>query len=439
MHIKKPFYGLVVLLVLVSLVTGTAITTGHYTSAQKLRSCIPNVDGNGHSAAVLNPVGVFSGMLNAGGCDFGIYVRAGYSATIIKATIYGAAAGDIVVDGTANISKSRLSQSQVGIYYGDVGASHGTASGNNIFDFSDYGIFVQNTKTRASLTGNLITGTGGTYGIETYGVKSVTISSNKMKGNAIGIYAVSNASATISHNTVTNSSEAGIYVAEVNTVTISHNTVKNDATYGIETYENMSATRSSNKVTNTANGIYAEEDTIDKISHNTVTNTSEEGIYVAEDTTDTISRNTVTNGGTSGIETYQNITDTISNNTVKDSDYGIYAEQDAADSITSNTVINGNEEGIYADPLSGKGYRIMSNVLQNNPTGIEVDKKYNETGSLISANRIGIGTTGILDDGTSDQTRSNFICDYNIPIDTHLATTPIPGTNTINSTCPALL
>jgi parallel beta-helix repeat protein len=362
---KKRYYGLALMIVAVALVTGAFLGTRHLTAAHAATSCIANADGRGHSAAVLNPTGVFSGTLDATTCNFGIYVSSGHTATITNASIFGASLGDVVVDGTANISNSNLTESEVGIYYGYNGAGHGTATGNSISSFSDEGIYVENAGTTATLTSNTI---DGTY----------------------------------------------------------------DDTYGVYSDGAQSLTASYNTVSNNEDGFELEYDSTDTISFNRVSNASDEGIYDEYATTVTYNSNIVTNNGDVGIETYADTSVSISRNTSTSNRYGIYIESDTTDTVSNNIVANSSNIGIEAEPPSGKGYSITNNALQNNPIGIEVDSG---TGSRISTNRLQIGTTGILDDGTSDTITSNLICAYTTPINTSSATTPIVSGNFANSSC----
>jgi parallel beta-helix repeat protein len=272
---RKSFYGLALSVVLVALVAGAFLGARHLTAA-RAASCIPNVDGHGHSAVVVNP-GSFTGTLNATGCNIGIYVSAGHTVKISQATIFGASFGDVVVDGTATVQYSSLTQSEMGIEFGDAGAGHGSALFNTIaYVDNGCGIGVFNNGTTATLAGNTITGPSTTVadpiGIDAgAGPTSVTISHNSLSNNVVGI-------------DIFPSSGVGYQVE--------NNTVQNNAT-GIEVDSGTGNVVSSNLLKVGTTGVLDDGGTNDQITRNFICGFATP-INTAGATNPTVSGNSIT-------------------------------------------------------------------------------------------------------------------------------------------------
>jgi len=190
---KTRSFGVALLGVLLALVASTVLTMLHPGSALAA-SCIPNVNGKGQSAALVNPAS-FSGSLDATGCDFGIFVTEDHFSTITNATIAGApTAIDVDLDGTVTVSYSTLYSSNRGIVLGDRGPGNGMISNNTIIYGAitlPCGICVQNTGSKATIMNNLIKGPGDTpqfpAGISAGAASSVKISNNTILNNTYGI------------------------------------------------------------------------------------------------------------------------------------------------------------------------------------------------------------------------------------------------------------
>jgi len=191
---KTRSYGIALLPVVVALVAGTVLSTLHPGSA-RAANCIPNVDGFGHSAVLVNPV-TFSGTLNATGCDFGIYVAPGAVSTITNATIVGPTLDDIAVNGNANISHSTLQSPSVAIYVGpSQQAAHAMISDNRILysgNQQEGGILINHAFSSATITHNVIMCTAYLSvcgdGIGALSGNPSTIEDNTTIHNHIGIY-----------------------------------------------------------------------------------------------------------------------------------------------------------------------------------------------------------------------------------------------------------
>ncbi len=181
---------------------------GHLTGAHAA-SCTPNADGHGDSAVVINPTGTFSGTVDATGCDFGIYVGPGHSANIKGANIFGAIDSNIGIDGSANVTNSQLTQSEMGIEVGVNQPAQAIITGNTI-DYTDSGcgIGAYDGGATVVIDGNHITGPSATVGdpfaIDVEDVASATITNNTLTTNNIGVYMFGTGTYRLSGNNLQN-------------------------------------------------------------------------------------------------------------------------------------------------------------------------------------------------------------------------------------------
>jgi nitrous oxidase accessory protein NosD len=181
--------------------------------------CIPNVDGLGHSAVVVNPTATFTGTVDATGCDFGVYVGTGQIANIRGATIFGADSSNIAVDGSANISFSTLTQSDMGVHVGVKGNSGANAVVfHNTIEYTDNGcgILADNGRATVSIVGNHITGPSSTVaepiGIDVGPVVSATISNNTLTTNVDAIYLYTSGTFVVKDGNNLHDNQTGVVV-----------------------------------------------------------------------------------------------------------------------------------------------------------------------------------------------------------------------------------
>ncbi len=110
-----------------------------------------------------------SGLVDATGCDIGIYFPPGTSGTVNNATVSGARYYGIVADrAVVNVTNSTVrdigntpfdgSQHGVGIFYTN-GAS-GLIDSNDVYAYQKGGIVIDGAGTKASVTNNTVTGLG---------------------------------------------------------------------------------------------------------------------------------------------------------------------------------------------------------------------------------------------------------------------------------------
>lgn len=130
------------------------------------------------TAALINPSGAVSGVVNATGCNVAVYFDAGHSGIVKNAEIYGANYFGVLVNGDAgsvnvdvlnstirNIGESPLNGTQhgVGIYYRGffpVSAVSGKIDGNYIYGYQKGGIVVNGQGVQAMVTNNRVEGEG---------------------------------------------------------------------------------------------------------------------------------------------------------------------------------------------------------------------------------------------------------------------------------------
>jgi hypothetical protein len=161
-------------------------------------------DGGFLTAALVDP-GAFTGALDAGGCDIGVYFDgAGSGGSVSNADITNARYyGVLVSDGaTANVTDSTItdindnpldgSQHGVGIAYRvntiTGGGGSGTASGNTVSDYQKDGILANGGGTNVTISDNTVTGIGPTSLIAQNGIQvsrgaTATVTGNTVSGN----------------------------------------------------------------------------------------------------------------------------------------------------------------------------------------------------------------------------------------------------------------
>ena len=163
-------------------------------------------DGINMTAAVINPTSTVSGMLDASGCNIGVYIDS-VDATIDTAEIFGANYFGVLVNGDVNTVSASISNSNIhdisetppngtqhgaGIYFRSyflTGSASGTISGNTITSYQKGGIVANGQGVNVAITDNVVTGLGRVTYIAQNGIQvgygaSASIMRNTVSGNA---------------------------------------------------------------------------------------------------------------------------------------------------------------------------------------------------------------------------------------------------------------
>ena len=158
------------------------------------------------TAALINPASV-TGVVNATGCNIGVYYGPGSRGVIKNAEIFGANyfgvvangdAGDVTVDVlSSNIhdigeSPHNGTQHGVGIYWRaffDLGSVNGRIVGNTITAYQKGGIVTNGTGVQATISDNTVTGDGHVTFIAMNGIQvgfgaSASVMRNRVSGNS---------------------------------------------------------------------------------------------------------------------------------------------------------------------------------------------------------------------------------------------------------------
>lgn len=169
------------------------VTYTNYETASRTVTCTPT---GYHNLTAAQIGGNVTGMLDATGCDIGVYYDVANNGNVDNAVISGAKYYGVAVNGgtSVNVSNSQInnigespfngSQHGVGIYY--TNGATGTVSGNNISQYQKGGIVVSGGSSVDSLN-NTVTGLGpvnfiAQNGIEYYSASGI-IRGNNVSGN----------------------------------------------------------------------------------------------------------------------------------------------------------------------------------------------------------------------------------------------------------------
>jgi hypothetical protein len=159
------------------------------------------------TAAVINPSGPITGVVNATGCNIGVYYGPGTSGTVKNAEIFGANYFGVVANGDAgNISLDILNskihdigesphdgtQHGVGIYWRAFfagGSVKGRIVGNTIAAYQKGGIVTNGTGVQANISDNTVTGDGHVIFIAQNGIQvgygaNASVMRNTVSGNS---------------------------------------------------------------------------------------------------------------------------------------------------------------------------------------------------------------------------------------------------------------
>jgi hypothetical protein len=173
-------------------------------------NCVPTGfvrDSLNLTAALINPSGTVASMLDATGCDIGIYYEGGHDATIDGADISGAIRYGVLVN-TDNGDTSTISIKHTVVHHiGDVphsGAQYGIAislrafaglikgeiDNNQVLDYQKGGITANGAGVSVDITGNVVIGDGhiafnAQNGIQVaFGAASPSLTGNYVYGNS---------------------------------------------------------------------------------------------------------------------------------------------------------------------------------------------------------------------------------------------------------------
>jgi len=157
-------------------------------------------DGIDLTAAVIDPVGTYSGTLDATGCNIGIYYSSGITAAVNNAEIFGANYFGIVNNGgNVTISNSRIhdigespfngDQHGVGIYFADGSSAKGSITSNSVYRYQKGGIVVNGVGSSATIKHNSVLGLGpvnfiAQNGIEVGDGAQASVINNAVTGNS---------------------------------------------------------------------------------------------------------------------------------------------------------------------------------------------------------------------------------------------------------------
>jgi len=252
--LRKP--RLVVLVLLPALIIAAAgatfgllyVNRAHATAA----TCTPTGfvrDSMNLTAAVINPVGTYHGnhgVLDATGCNIGVYYSPGHTGTVSGVSIFGANYFGVVNNGSKvtvtkntiyNIGETPLNGDQhgVGVYFAYASGATGSITYNKIYNYQKGGIVVDGTGDSAKIEHNTVLGQGPVNYIAQNGIEiglgaTGTIISNYVSGNSYtGAYGASSGgillfggacygdvysvNVQIEHNTVIGN-DVGLYISQ---------------------------------------------------------------------------------------------------------------------------------------------------------------------------------------------------------------------------------
>jgi hypothetical protein len=151
------------------------------------------------TAAIVNPSTVVTGVVDATGCDVGVFFGSGVTGTVLNADIYGALDfGVLNVGATVTIKQSHIHDIGdvhlsdvhvgVGIYFADDSHACGTIEGNTISHYLRSGVIIAGPSDSAVISNNTLLGLGPVSfvvqtGIEVVGGAHVSLSDNHIASN----------------------------------------------------------------------------------------------------------------------------------------------------------------------------------------------------------------------------------------------------------------
>src|SRR2546423_2176742 len=196
-------------LIAAGLLAGTLFVSSPRTKAMPA-ACTPTGffrDSINMTAAVINPTGPVTGVINATGCNIGVYYGPGTSGQVKGAEIFGANYFGVVANGdTDDINLDILNsnihdigenphngtQHGIGIYWRAFFAGGGVTGrivGNTITAYQKGGIGTNGTGIQANISDNTVTGDGHVFFIAQNGIQigygaSASVMRNNVSGNS---------------------------------------------------------------------------------------------------------------------------------------------------------------------------------------------------------------------------------------------------------------
>lgn len=256
-HIVSGRIGALVLaLAIVGALTAAALRVVPHALVRAL-TCLPTGMGV-TTAALVNPVGVVSGTIDATGCTFGIFFDASHSGTVLGAVLFGASSDGIVSQGSSITVQGSVIEHVGGQALNIAGSTTVAISGNSL---SHYGagaagilaavssipgssiLIARNKMSAASaddtginlsgggsvtVTGNVVTGTTNGMLVSSPGSTTLTVTGNVVNGNSLGSGISALGPATVTGNAVTENL-SGITVIDtgMTDVDVARNAVRN--------------------------------------------------------------------------------------------------------------------------------------------------------------------------------------------------------------------
>ena len=170
---RKLFSIFAVLIPVLALVVAASFAFRHSIGA-RAASCTPTGfvrDSMNLTAAVINPPGTYTAVLNASPCNIGVYYSPGVHGRIVNSEIYGANYFGVVNNGgQVSITKSFVhdigevpfngTQHGVGIYFAYASGATGSITNNRITRYQKGGIAVTGLGNSAQITHNTVIGLG---------------------------------------------------------------------------------------------------------------------------------------------------------------------------------------------------------------------------------------------------------------------------------------
>ncbi len=228
------------------------------------------------TAALINPQGTVSGVVDATGCNIAVFYSAGAQGVVNNADIFGANYYGVVNDGAVvtienssihDIGETPLNGDQhgVAIYWAYGGAGTGRIVDNSIWNYQKGGIVVNGAGAYATISGNTVTGQGPVDYIAQNGIQlgygaHGTVMRNTVTGNSYtglnnaasgGIIVVGGAcygdmyttNVQIANNTVINN-DVGVWLSNIQADCVSapttqtnnkviNNTISDDGVYNV--------------------------------------------------------------------------------------------------------------------------------------------------------------------------------------------------------------
>ncbi len=294
---------------------------------------------------------------NASENKTGIYVNQGSKVTINSNIIYENKQSGLSLANSSTVwlkNSNIYNNSEYGVYVNNSKLYANDGANNNIYSNNYNGVSAVGNRTEIYLHKNTITENG----------KAGKSSADGEIGHGVGV--AESAYANITNNTITKNKQCGISVFDGSKVKINKNTITENGRHGVGIRKNCNIkSMSENKILkNFYNGILLSDNSRGTFTNNTITNNSKFGLSVVDKSTATLTSNTITGNAKSNVGISKgNENKTGSKVILKDSNY-----------IASST----GEHGVV---VSGKGVLEISGygnkIEKNKKNGISLSDDSN--------------------------------------------------------------